>query len=147
LEICSIGSSGITARQFFELLTKVAVTCIVDTRVHASSQLAGFTRKESLEYFAGEILGIPYVHELALAPEAHSLKAYRSQELTWESYEAQYLSLLTKRDVSSSLDMSTWGVRPVFLCSERTADHCHRRLAASYLAETRLDLVTSVRHL
>ncbi len=147
MEICSIGTSGISAREFFGLLKVNAVSCIVDTRLHASSQLAGFSRKDSLSYFADEILNITYIHELSLAPEAHMLKAYRNKEIEWRTYEVAYVELLNARGVPDSLDLSAWGERPVLLCSENMADHCHRRLAADFIASRLNGAVSSIKHL
>ena len=147
MEICSIGTSGISAREFFGLLRENNVSCIIDTRLHASSQLAGFSRKESLSYFADEILKIPYVHEISLAPEAHMLKSYRNKEIDWQVYEKAYIELLKTRDIPNSIDLKTWGKRPVLLCSENLADHCHRRLAADYIANQLGNFVSGIRHL
>jgi uncharacterized protein (DUF488 family) len=147
LEICSIGTSGISAREFFGLLRENAVSCIVDTRLHASSQLAGFSRKDSLSYFADEILNITYIHELSLAPEAHMLKAYRNTEIEWRTYEVAYVELLNARGVPDSLDLKAWGERPVLLCSESVADHCHRRLAADFITSRLNGAVSSIKHL
>ena len=147
MEICSIGTSGISAREFFRLLKENAVSSIVDTRLHASSQLAGFSRKDSLSYFANEILNITYIHELSLAPEAHMLKAYRNKEVDWRTYEIAYVELLNTRYIPDSLDLKTWGERPVLLCSESVADHCHRRLAADFISSRLNGAVSSIRHL
>ena len=146
MEICSIGTSGISARDFFNRLRANEVTSIIDTRVHASSQLAGFTRKDSLAYFAETILGIDYFHELQLAPEASFLKAYRNKEITWYDYEAAYLKLLMEREVPQSIDLHKWGQRPVLLCSESSADYCHRRLAAQFICESLDSQVSEIRH-
>ena len=147
MEICSIGTSGISAREFFGLLKENAVSCIVDTRLHASSQLAGFSRKDSLAYFAEEILDINYIHELSLAPEAHMLKAFRNKQIDWQTYEIAYVEILKTRCVPDSVNLKAWGERPVLLCSERIADHCHRRLAADFIATRASGAVSSIRHL
>ena len=147
MEICSIGTSGISAREFFGLLKENAVSCIVDTRLHPSSQLAGFSRKDSLEYFAEEILNINYIHESSLAPETHMLKAFRNKQIDWQTYEIAYVEILKTRCVPDSLNLKAWGERPVLLCSERIADHCHRRLAADFIARHASGAVSSIRHL
>lgn len=147
MEICSIGTSGISARKFFGSLRDNKVTSVVDTRLHASSQLAGFSRKDSLSYFADEILKIPYVHETSLAPEAKMLKAYRNKEIDWHHYEIAYIELLNSRDIPDSLDLKAWGHRPVLLCSENLAVHCHRRLAADYIANHLGNSVSGIKHL
>jgi uncharacterized protein (DUF488 family) len=147
LEICSIGASGVSARDFFSRLAKNEVTSIVDTRVHASSQLAGFTRKDSLSYFADTILNIKYIHELQLAPEASMLKAYRNKTVTWSQYQDEYLDLLREREVPRSIDLQAWGQRPVLLCSESDAEFCHRRLAAEFIDKALGSQITQIRHL
>jgi len=146
MEICSIGASGITAERFFELLESSRVTSIVDTRRHPSSQLAGFTKREALTYFCQRILGVPYIHELLLAPHETDLKLYRSGETNWQEYEDRYLRMLNENVVEKKIRFDDWGSRPVLLCSEPTADLCHRRLAADYLKAT-TGFVTDIVHL
>lgn len=147
MEICSIGTSGISARKFFGLIRENKASCIVDTRLHASSQLAGFSRKDSLSYFADEILNISYIHEILLAPEAQLLKSYKNKDIDWQAYEVAYIDLLNARNVPDSLDVQAWGERPVLLCSENVADFCHRRLAADFIAERLNGSVSRIRHL
>lgn len=147
MEICSIGASGISARDFFGRLKENEITSIVDTRVHASSQLAGFTRKDSLTYFADTILKINYIHELNLAPEAAMLKAYRNKAVTWQEYQDEYLKLLIDREVPKSLDLHKWGQRPVLLCSESEAEFCHRRIAAEFISKALGSQISQIRHL
>ena len=147
MEICSIGASGISARDFFIRLEENEITSIVDTRLHASSQLAGFTRKESLSYFSETILEIEYIHELQLAPEASMLKAYRNKSITWDEYQDAYIELLIAREVPGSIDIHQWGQRPVLLCSESGAEFCHRRLAAEFMSNSLGAQISGIRHL
>ena len=147
MEICSIGASGISARDFFVRLKEHEITSIIDTRVHASSQLAGFTRKESLSYFSETILKIEYIHELQLAPEASMLKAYRNKSITWDDYQDSYLKLLIARGVPGSIDIDRWGHRPALLCSESDAAFCHRRLAAEFISQSLGAQISEIRHL
>jgi uncharacterized protein (DUF488 family) len=146
MEICSIGASGNSAERFFGVLKINDVTSIIDTRIHASSQLAGFTRKESLLYFAKTILDIPYFHETLLAPEDKDLKAYRNKEISWQEYEDRYLNLISNREVVKLIDFTLWGLKPVLLCSENTAENCHRRLAAEFIKKE-IETVTQITHL
>jgi len=122
------------------------VSAIVDTRLHPSSQLAGYAKKDSLEFFATELLSIPYIYEPLLCPEEGELKAYRNKEIDWDLYESQYKQLLSKRDLLNKIDLSHWGKRPVILCSEETPEFCHRRLAADYF-HAHLETVTEITHL
>ena len=145
MEICTSGTSGISAERFFLRLKDSKVSAIVDTRLHPSSQLAGYAKQDSLEFFAKELLYIPYIHEPLLCPNNADLKTYRDKEIEWSSYEERYKQLLSKRDVVSSINFSQWGERPVILCSEESPENCHRRLAAEYL-RAHIHNVTEIKH-
>lgn len=149
MEILSAGTSGTTAERFFERLKSAGATSIVDTRLHRSSQLAGFAKERDLRYFLPRLSSAGYEIEPLLAPEDAVLKAYRSKTLGWHAYEENYLQLLDRRQIVLSIDFEAWGERPVLLCSEPEPSRCHRRLAADYLEEHLAgDLsVTSIVHL
>jgi uncharacterized protein (DUF488 family) len=98
-----------------------------------ASQLAGFTKRSDLEYFLREIAGIEYVHRADLAPPTELLKAYKKKEVGWEEYQARFLDCLRERRVEATLDKRLFAVPAVLLCSEPSADQCHRRLVAEYL--------------
>lgn len=146
MEIYTSGTSGIPAKRFFLRLRNFNVSSIVDTRLHPSSQLAGYAKKDSLEFFAMELLHIPYIHEPLLCPADAELRAYRNKEIDWDVYESQYKQLLSGRDLLNKIDLSQWGERPVILCSEETPEYCHRRLAADYL-HAHIETVTEITHL
>jgi uncharacterized protein (DUF488 family) len=146
MEICTSGTSGISAERFFLRLKDSKVSAIIDTRLHPNSQLAGYAKQDSLKYFAKEILNITYVHEQLLCPKEIDLQAYRNEEIDWHAYEVRYKQLLSDRDSFSKIDFSLWGARPLILCSEETPDYCHRRLAADYL-NNHLGIVTEIKHL
>ena len=145
MEICTSGTSGISAEQFFLRLKDSKVSSIVDSRLHPSSQLAGYAKQDSMEYFAKEILNIHYIYETLICKDDVDLKTYRNKEIDWNSYEESYKQLLSKRDIVSSINFSKWGIKPVILCSEESADNCHRRLAAEYL-RAHLNNVTEIKH-
>lgn len=146
MEIFTSGTSGIPAERFFLRLKESGVSHIVDTRVHPSSQLAGYAKQDSLIFFANEILQINYTHEPLLCPEPEALKAYRNKGLSWASYQLAYLDLLIDRKLDLNLDTKSWGERPVLLCSEELPENCHRKIAAEYL-EVTLSGITGIRHL
>ncbi len=133
MEIYTIGFAGKTAEQFFESLKRAGIEQLVDVRLNNVSQLAGFTKKTDLPYLLGQVASIDYRHEPLLAPLAEMLKAYRSKEIDWSSYETLYIELLVRRDAAATLTPSDFAERTVLLCSEPTPEKCHRRLAAEYL--------------
>lgn len=131
----TIGFTQKRARQFFGLLRDSGVTAVIDTRLHNVSQLAGFAKRDDLEFFLRELYGISYRHELRLAPSDQALSAYRSKQIRWADYERAYVSLLRERSVETTLSRHEFE-NAVLLCSEANAHHCHRRLAAEFLAES-----------
>ena len=132
MEICTIGFTKKTAREFFDILKTHGIRHMLDVRLNNSSQLAGFAKREDLEYFLAEICGISYTHEPLLAPTDELLKAYRASA-DWGAYELRFNSLLRDREVENRVDPAIFESRTVLLCSEATADRCHRRLVAEYL--------------
>jgi uncharacterized protein (DUF488 family) len=146
VEICTIGSSGSSAEEFFLKLDGAGVTALIDTRANHNSQLSGFAKSDSLKFFITTIFDIPYLNEEMLVPRKDSLENYRKDRTTWYQYSKEYLVDLESRSIHKELDISKWGDRPVLLCSEKLPNNCHRRIAAEYLA-AKLTEVTDVIHL
>jgi uncharacterized protein YeaO (DUF488 family) len=103
-------------------------------RLNNVSQLAGFSKRDDLAFFLRAICQAEYRHELLLAPSPELLDGYRKAHGAWEDYERGFLALLAERQVEKKLDRALFAVPTVLLCSEPTAEHCHRRLALEYLA-------------
>jgi uncharacterized protein YeaO (DUF488 family) len=61
-------------------------------------------------------------------------RALPREELSWDEYAAAYRGLLEERRPERALDAASLD-RGCLLCSEHTAEHCQRRLAAEYLRE------------
>lgn len=129
----TIGFTKKSARQFFETIGGAGASRLVDVRLNNSSQLAGFTRRDDLEYFLGAILGIGYVHEPLLAPTPELLTGYRNEKRAWSWYEEEFVRLMRERRIDERIPRELID-GAVLLCSEATADRCHRRLVAEYLA-------------
>lgn len=133
MEICTIGFTKHAAREFFGILRAEGVERLIDVRLNNVSQLAGFAKRDDLVYFL-ELHGIDYVHEPhLLAPTADLLKAYRNREITWNDYEKRFMDLIAGRRVEIELSPEYFHPRSALLCSEHTAEQCHRRLIVEYL--------------
>jgi uncharacterized protein (DUF488 family) len=132
LNIFTIGFSQKSAKEFFELLKDNGVETLVDARLNNKSQLAGFTKGKDLPYFLKEIANIEYVHELLLAPTKELLDGYKNKVISWEAYVKTYEHILKDRHLEDVIDKSLYD-NACILCSEPTADKCHRRLAAEYI--------------
>lgn len=132
IELYTIGFTQKNAKRFFELLTSNEVEKIVDTRINNTSQLSGYAKAEDLAFFARAIGNMDYVHKEEFAPTKELLEKYRKKELSWAEYEVEYLNLLDMRKIKSKVDIQKMH-KNCLLCSEHTAEKCHRRLLAEYL--------------
>jgi uncharacterized protein YeaO (DUF488 family) len=72
------------------------------------------------------------------------LNGYQDKLINWAEYEKIYLDLLQKRNILENLDILSFD-NSVLLCSEATAEKCHRRLLAEYLAKHFPDI--NIKHL
>jgi uncharacterized protein (DUF488 family) len=135
MEIYSIGFTQKSACQFFGTLKANGIERLLDVRLNNTSQLAGFAKQADLAYFLGEICGAAYEHEPLLAPTQDILDAYKKQKGGWNAYETAFLALMRSRNVESAIDKGSFAQKTVLLCSEPTAEHCHRRLVLEYLQE------------
>ena len=132
MKIYTIGFTSKTARDFFETLTRAEARFLLDTRLHNNSQLAGFTKKGNIEYFVKNLTSLTYLELPMLAPEEEMFKQYRASK-DWPVYEQQYLQLMRVRNVTQMIDQTLLKSGAILLCSEPTAEKCHRRLAAEFL--------------
>ena len=133
MDIFTIGFTKKSAREFFGSLQEHGIVRLVDVRLNNISQLAGFAKRDDLEYFLQELVGARYEHETMLAPTAEMLKAYRKKEMSWEDYEREFLELMAERQVEEKIRPERFKERTVLLCSENKPDRCHRRLVVEYL--------------
>lgn len=132
LKIFTIGFTGSSAEHFFERLKTAGVKKVIDTRLWASSQLAGFAKKKDLPYFVKELAGADYEYREDLAPTADILKAYKDARISWDDYEVQYIDLINHRKLARVLSPEEVN-EACFLCACKTEHNCHRRLLAEYL--------------
>jgi uncharacterized protein (DUF488 family) len=140
MEIYSIGFTQKTAEQFFTRIKSAGIRLLLDVRLNNVSQLAGFAKRADLEYFLREICAADYLHEPMLAPTQEMLDAYRGKAASWQEYETRFLSLMAERQIEHNLDRALFEKPAVLLCSEPTADRCHRRLVLEYLRDKWGDL-------
>ncbi|HEX7157977.1 MAG TPA: DUF488 domain-containing protein [Edaphobacter sp.] len=133
MEIYSIGFTQRTAAEFFGALKKAGIRRLLDVRLNNTSQLAAFAKRDDLAFFLQEICGSRYEHEPRLAPTQEMLDAYKKKKGAWAEYEAAFLELMRSRVVETVLRPEQFAEPTALLCSERTAEHCHRRLVLEYL--------------
>ena len=119
--------------KLFTKLHDAGVIRIVDVRLNNSSQLAGFAKRDDLEFFLKGLYGIEYIHVPELAPTKDILDAYKKNKGDWSVYEQQFLELMDKRRIQDSIPKELIA-RGCLLCSEHLPQYCHRRLVVEYLA-------------
>jgi uncharacterized protein (DUF488 family) len=134
VEIYTIGFTQTTAERFFKRLADAGVERLLDVRLNNSSQLAGFAKAKDLPYLLRELVGATYEHEPRLAPTQELLDEYKKRKGDWSTYEIRFLELMESRQIETSLAISDFQVPTALLCSEATAENCHRRLVCEYLA-------------
>lgn len=133
MQVYTIGFTQKTAAEFFGLLRTAGIRRLVDVRLNRDSQLAGFAKAQDLPFFLRELCGAEYRHEPLLAPAEDLFQGLRKKAIDWRWFEERFLQLLAEREVEARLSPRLFDVPTVLLCSEPTAERCHRRLVLEYL--------------
>lgn len=133
MQVYTIGFTQKTAAEFFGLLRTASIRRLVDVRLNRDSQLAGFAKAQDLPFFLRELCGAEYRHEPLLAPAEGLFQGLRKKAIDWRRFEERFLQLMAEREVESRLSPALFDVPTVLLCSEPTAERCHRRLVVEYL--------------
>jgi len=146
MNIFTIGYTHKSAKEFFNLLLVNNIEIIVDIRLNNTSQLAGYTKKKDLEFFASSIGNISYLHYQQFAPTKELLTRYKKKQIAWDEYEKEFALIMQQRDCLRDFLSNVQGYTNIcLLCSEEKADFCHRRLVADYVKDSRSDV--QVKHL
>lgn len=143
MRLHTIGFSGKSAEKFFTLLQSAGVQKVVDIRRSNNTLYAGFTRARDMPYFLERLCGMAYVHEPEFAPSLELLRAHQARIKknkkdagAWGDFERAFSAEIQARPIARIFAKHGENVESVcFLCSEATAEHCHRRLLAEYLAD------------
>jgi uncharacterized protein (DUF488 family) len=138
--LCTIGFQKKPLSEFIDLLRQANVDAVIDIRLRNTSQLAGYTKRDDLAFLLTQGFGIAYEHRLELAPSDALLDDYR-QDKDWTRFEARFVPLLIERRAEAvGKELFSRYQTICLLCSEPTADQCHRRLVAEHWAEHFADL-------
>ncbi len=134
LQIFTIGFTRTSAESFFRRLTHPGVTKVVDVRLSNESQLAGLAKRNDLKYFLDVICGIAYEHRTELTPTPELIDGLKKRRGPWSVFEDGFNRLMAERGIEEAVSPEDLD-RACLLCSEDTADHCHRRLIVEYLGD------------
>lgn len=133
INIYTIGFTKKTAEQFFFILNENKIDIVVDVRLNNSSQLAGFSKYPDIEFFLNKLCLIKYKHDLHFAPNESTLTRYKKKQIDWERYEIEFAETMKKRNIIEYIKTNYSSDASIcLLCSESTAEKCHRRLVADY---------------
>jgi uncharacterized protein (DUF488 family) len=133
--IYTIGYKGKSLENFIGQLREAGVDGVIDVRLRNTSHLAGYTKRDDLMFLLREGFGIAYEHHPELAPTLESFASYRDKR-DWAAYIVSFLPLLEERTADEiGREILARHGAPCLLCSEPTAERCHRRLIAEYWAE------------
>ena len=133
MRICTIGFTNKGAEEFFRRLQNAGVKRVVDVRLNNTGQLAGFSKRDDLKFFAKSILGADYLHLPILAPTQEMLDEYKKEKRGWPVYEEKFLKLIQEREIEKNV--SPYLLKDAcLLCSEDKPHMCHRRIVAEYLS-------------
>ena len=144
--IYTIGFTKKSAEQFFEIIKSNKIQLLIDVRLNNKSQLAGFSKGNDLRYFLKKICNTQYIHCVEFAPTQELLSAYQKKKISWGQYVEQFnMDLELRGDYLNFPERFKQYDRVCLLCSEPTAEQCHRRLVAEKIKDKFHDL--SVIHL
>lgn len=146
MTIFTIGFTKKSAKTFFELIKMNAIRTLIDIRLNNSSQLAGFSKGSDLKYFLDEICKCNYKHDMIFAPTKEIMDGFKSNKITVNHFEADYLRLMEDRNSMIYFDEHYAKTDSVcLLCSEDTPEHCHRRILADMIINRYSD--ATIKHL
>lgn len=136
--LATIGFGKKGAERFIELLREASVSTVIDTRRRPDSPLSGYARQRDLPFIL-TTAGIRYEHRPELAPPDQLLDRYRGDK-DWGAYERDFdetvlASVSAQRAMEELVRRCRESEIVVLLCSEPTADKCHRRLVAERMRE------------
>lgn len=133
MKLYTIGFTQKSAREFFNKIKSNKIELLLDIRLNNVSQLAGFAKGKDLEYFLNEICNCKYEHLISFAPTKELLENYRAKKISWSEYEKTFNNILMNRQIEKDFTKYLNYENVCLLCTEPTADQCHRRLVAEYL--------------
>lgn len=129
MKLYTIGFTQKSAETFFSLIKKNNIELLIDIRLNNKSQLAGFAKGEDLKFFLKNLSKCEYKYLEEYAPTKEILEGYRKKLIDWDTYIKQYNELLEKRgDYKKFVEKFSSYEKVCLLCSEATAEKCHRRL-------------------
>lgn len=129
-KIYTIGTNGKNKEIFAEILNAVNVNTVIDVRLWRQSRFVLWTSGTNLQL----MLGTRYKYMPELAPPLDLLNKIKNGTINWAQYEQIFNNVIKTRQIENLFTPDTLN-KVCFLCAEKTAENCHRRLVAEYLQQ------------
>ena len=139
INLFNIGFTQKTAEEFFGILKKNNIDCLVDIRLNPNGQLSRFAFEKDLPFFLDKLAeGCKYVHRVDLAPQNELLKEVRTKGSAmckdYKLFEKEFNQYLERKsNIGNFVVQFKKYTNVVLLCSEHTTEKCHRRLVSEML--------------
>ncbi len=101
MRIETISAYETSAEAFFGRLEEWDTDLVLDTRLKNTNQLAGFTKRDDLAFFANRIAHARYEHDTLFAPAPTMLERYLHGNIGWDAYADAYREDMRERDAVS----------------------------------------------
>ena len=130
----TMGFTKKSAEKFFNLIKENNIQILIDIRLYANTQLAGFAKGRDLEYFLHELCNCEYQHCINYAPSQELLDNYRNKSVTWQDYVREFTTIMANNGaVNDFLERFGNYESVCLLCTEDKPEQCHRRLFAEMI--------------
>ena len=97
-------------------------------------------------YFLKKIYDIEYIHDTNFAPTESTLKRFKNKEIDWDGYVQEFTRTMNSRKIENYIAENYTNYDNIcLLCSEPTAEKCHRTLIAEIFQNQYANL--KIRHL
>ncbi len=139
INLFNIGFTQKTAEEFFGILRKNKINCLVDVRLNPNGQLSRFAFEKDLPFLLENLVdGCKYAHRVDLAPKKELLKEVRTKGTAmnkdYKVFEKAFnFQLLSESKIYNFVEQFGKYENVVLLCSEPTTEKCHRRLVSDML--------------
>ena len=128
-KVFTIGFSGKKPEVFLEILDAARIRCVWDIRLWRVSKYVPYYSGENL----ANVFGDRYEYHPEFAPTFEMLTSFKDKRTTWADAELIYRKMITERGPLANVIPDDLN-HVCLLCTEKSADMCHRRLAAEYIA-------------
>ena len=124
MHIHTLSAYETTAEAFFDKLAEWDADLVLDVRLKNTNQLAGFTKRDDLDYFVHKIQHADYAHDVLFSPATTVLERYLRGSMDWEEFFVTYHKEMVERDAVAQFFERYGGYRSVAIVG--TATHKRR---------------------